>query len=119
MLTFQLQRVNYDVKRKEAVKLNNQFVFDKVIYLDRYMHCNERETARRRERVAVLQAEIKTMEEEIATYEQKETMPICDQIANVAELLRTFANHTMEIPEIVCATLSTIREQVSLRIQGL
>jgi hypothetical protein len=120
LLTFQLQRVDYDLQRKEAVKLNNQFGFDKVIYLDRYMHRNERETSQRRERATILQSEINAMEDEIAKYETKESgLAIEEQIANVAEFLRTFAHHKIERADMIRSALASLGEQVRYRTLGI
>eukprot|EP00026_Physarum_polycephalum_P004649 Phypoly_transcript_04671.p1 GENE.Phypoly_transcript_04671~~Phypoly_transcript_04671.p1 ORF type:complete len:566 (+),score=97.15 Phypoly_transcript_04671:99-1796(+) len=120
LLTFQLQRVNYDIQRKEAVKLNNQFGFDKTIYLDRYMHRNERETAQRRERAVAAQSEIHALETELAWYESTEAgLAIEQQIANVAEFLRTFAHHKIERPDAVRSALAALGDQVRYRAQGI
>lgn len=120
MLNFHLQRVNYDVQRKEAVKLNNQFAFEKVIYLDRYMHRNEREVLRRRESVVKLQEQVRAMEEEVERYEAKNCgLSIRDQIDNVSEFFRSFSHHNITSYEEVCGSLASLRDQVSLRIEGI
>lgn len=121
MLNFHLQRVYYDLQRKEAVKLNNQFAFDKVIYLDRYMHRNERETTRRREHIVTLEGHVKEMEAEIDRYEGKINcgLSMLDQMDNVAEFIRTFIHHKMDNIEEVCGSVASLRDQVSNRIQGI
>ncbi|KAJ5077708.1 ubiquitin carboxyl-terminal hydrolase 25 [Anaeramoeba ignava] len=46
ILTFQLQRVQYDFVKNKAIKNNTPFHFDKIIYMDRYLHSKNDDLAK-------------------------------------------------------------------------
>lgn len=56
VLVFQLQRASYNVEKRAAEKLNQRFVFDQVIYVDRYLEDNLEDVRQRRNTMRSLQA---------------------------------------------------------------
>ena len=62
MLFIQLNRVVFDKSHNMPVKLNNKFVFEKEIYLDRFMVDYKEETLRINQKIADLKAEVNIKE---------------------------------------------------------
>lgn len=65
VLFFQLKRVIYDVQSGNAVKLNEQFHFEKEIYIDRFMEANSHEYGQIRQRVFELKKQVTKIEQSL------------------------------------------------------
>ena len=57
-LVFQLQRVDFDRKTGMPVKLNDQFTFEKTIYLDRFLLQNKEEANKINKEISILKERV-------------------------------------------------------------
>jgi len=80
VLTFQLQRVRYDVDSMMAVKVNTPFDFPKEVYMDRYLFANRETTLGKRKETATLRTHRDRVLQQLKLYTEFNGRGMLDEI---------------------------------------
>ena len=65
IMTFQLNRVNYDMHLQKEIKDNSKFEFEKEIYLDLFLNINMERSNKHRRQMDIYRNELKKLKEEL------------------------------------------------------
>jgi hypothetical protein len=83
VLTFQIQRVDYDPQKNALVKNHSRFEFPQILYMDRYLAQNLQDTLQRRKEVLELKQQKLNFEQDLFRY----TNPCPAPVLSVSQLL--------------------------------
>lgn len=64
-MLFQLNRVQFDMKKQKEVKDNSRFVFEKEIYLDLFLNINMERSNKHRHEMEKCKHELRKLKEEL------------------------------------------------------
>ncbi|KAH3703156.1 hypothetical protein DPMN_078186, partial [Dreissena polymorpha] len=114
VLTFELSRFQFNQQFGRPEKIHNKIEFPQVIYMDRYMDCNRKQTRERRERAKKLKEELLALQGRLDKFinygSGNKRFPLQDVLLYALE----FAKTRPEGPPRKVATTATVTTDVEM-----
>ncbi|XP_048772789.2 ubiquitin carboxyl-terminal hydrolase 25-like isoform X2 [Ostrea edulis] len=121
VLTFELSRFQFNQQLGRPEKIHNKIEFPHVIYMDRYLDCNNHDTRQRREQVKKLMEELVVLYSKLDKFNHygsgSKKVPLQDVLSYALEFAQSKPNSNssqdveMESPKASCSTVSETEKQ--------